>query len=232
MECSVDFAGIGESSSSVVRLNPTATNAGSNASLGASVTTLKPFGRGLRGYGAHRQKEIGKRMCPVADLLPGATSGRSVQESIARHFNDLIRRHCDRVPSGLGSISQGGDNSLWEGDTKKGAGGSKEESVEDRETQPSGQDEKKRKTVLILMSDTGGGHRASAEAIKATFELEYGDQYKVLTFSILERLWRCNVQFYFSPTCGEAFTVIFGRFRSIVVAVDEILGNGLGFLKG
>ncbi|KAH9304632.1 hypothetical protein KI387_009036, partial [Taxus chinensis] len=35
------------------------------------------------------------------------------------------------------------------------------------------------KTVLILMSDTGGGHRASAEAIKAAFMIEYGDEYKV-----------------------------------------------------
>lgn len=35
------------------------------------------------------------------------------------------------------------------------------------------------KTVLILMSDTGGGHRASAEAIKAAFRTEFGDEYKV-----------------------------------------------------
>ncbi|KAG6431550.1 hypothetical protein SASPL_109629 [Salvia splendens] len=35
------------------------------------------------------------------------------------------------------------------------------------------------KNVLILMSDTGGGHRASAEAIKDAFWLEYGDQYRL-----------------------------------------------------
>lgn len=35
------------------------------------------------------------------------------------------------------------------------------------------------KTVLILMSDTGGGHRASAEAIKAAFRTEFGDEYRV-----------------------------------------------------
>lgn len=35
------------------------------------------------------------------------------------------------------------------------------------------------KKVLILMSDTGGGHRASAEAIKAAFAQEYGDDYQV-----------------------------------------------------
>lgn len=30
-----------------------------------------------------------------------------------------------------------------------------------------------RRKVLILMSDTGGGHRASAEALQAAFEMEY-----------------------------------------------------------
>nr|CAD1825031.1 unnamed protein product [Ananas comosus var. bracteatus] len=35
------------------------------------------------------------------------------------------------------------------------------------------------KKVLILMSDTGGGHRASAEAIKAAFNEEFGDDYQV-----------------------------------------------------
>lgn len=41
------------------------------------------------------------------------------------------------------------------------------------------------KNVLILMSDTGGGHRASAEAIRDAFKLEYGDEYRVffLTFN-------------------------------------------------
>ncbi|KAI7756127.1 hypothetical protein M8C21_013437, partial [Ambrosia artemisiifolia] len=35
------------------------------------------------------------------------------------------------------------------------------------------------KNVLILMSDTGGGHRASAEAIRDAFKMEFGDEYKV-----------------------------------------------------
>ncbi|XP_057968827.1 monogalactosyldiacylglycerol synthase 2, chloroplastic-like isoform X2 [Malania oleifera] len=35
------------------------------------------------------------------------------------------------------------------------------------------------KNVLILMSDTGGGHRASAEAIRDAFRLEFGDEYKI-----------------------------------------------------
>ncbi|CAL0304965.1 unnamed protein product [Lupinus luteus] len=37
----------------------------------------------------------------------------------------------------------------------------------------------KTKNVLILMSDTGGGHRASAEAIRDAFVMEYGEQYKI-----------------------------------------------------
>ena len=32
---------------------------------------------------------------------------------------------------------------------------------------------------MILMSDTGGGHRASADAIKAGFHILYGDKYEV-----------------------------------------------------
>ncbi|CAA7406942.1 unnamed protein product [Spirodela intermedia] len=35
------------------------------------------------------------------------------------------------------------------------------------------------KNVLILMSDTGGGHRASAEAIRDAFSTEFGDEYRV-----------------------------------------------------
>ncbi|CAM8959307.1 unnamed protein product [Rhodiola kirilowii] len=35
------------------------------------------------------------------------------------------------------------------------------------------------KNVLILMSDTGGGHRASVEAIRDAFRLEFGDEYNI-----------------------------------------------------
>ncbi|CAI9100862.1 OLC1v1038049C3 [Oldenlandia corymbosa var. corymbosa] len=42
------------------------------------------------------------------------------------------------------------------------------------------------KTVLILMSDTGGGHRASAEAIRDAFQLEYGDEYRI----IVKDVWK------------------------------------------
>ncbi|XP_057538550.1 monogalactosyldiacylglycerol synthase 2, chloroplastic-like [Amaranthus tricolor] len=42
------------------------------------------------------------------------------------------------------------------------------------------------KNVLILMSDTGGGHRASAEAIRDAFKLEFGDQYNI----IIKDVWK------------------------------------------
>lgn len=41
------------------------------------------------------------------------------------------------------------------------------------------------KNVLILMSDTGGGHRASAEAIRDAFHLQFGDQYRVLSLFLV-----------------------------------------------
>ncbi|XP_043718758.1 monogalactosyldiacylglycerol synthase 2, chloroplastic-like [Telopea speciosissima] len=42
------------------------------------------------------------------------------------------------------------------------------------------------KNVLILMSDTGGGHRASAEAIRDAFRLEFGDEYRI----IIKDVWK------------------------------------------
>jgi 1,2-diacylglycerol 3-beta-galactosyltransferase len=44
---------------------------------------------------------------------------------------------------------------------------------------PAADSTKKVRNVLILMSDTGGGHRASAEALRDAFRLEYGDAYQV-----------------------------------------------------
>ncbi|KAJ4953334.1 hypothetical protein NE237_030166 [Protea cynaroides] len=42
------------------------------------------------------------------------------------------------------------------------------------------------KNVLILMSDTGGGHRASAEAIRDAFRLEFGEEYRI----IIKDVWK------------------------------------------
>lgn len=39
--------------------------------------------------------------------------------------------------------------------------------------------------ILILMSDTGGGHRASAQALQAGFQRLYGDQYQIDIIDLL-----------------------------------------------
>ena len=36
--------------------------------------------------------------------------------------------------------------------------------------------DKKQKNILVLMSNTGGGHKASAEALQAGFKQMYGDK--------------------------------------------------------
>nr|GMC65155.1 monogalactosyldiacylglycerol synthase 2, chloroplastic-like [Ipomoea batatas] len=50
------------------------------------------------------------------------------------------------------------------------------------------------KNVLILMSDTGGGHRASAEAIRDAFNLEFGDEYRVFVKDVWKEFtgWPLN----------------------------------------
>lgn len=138
------------------------------------------------------QKQIGRGYCVSVLTVGGLNVGSNsrFQERMWRHFNSLIRKNCERVPLGWASISQQG-GVLSECGEGAEAGDPLQE-IRDEETQPSVQDEKKVKKVLILMSDTGGGHRASAEAIKATFELEYGDEYKVCVYSL-----------YFSSPCAN-----------------------------
>ncbi|KAF6137902.1 hypothetical protein GIB67_014031 [Kingdonia uniflora] len=93
-------------------------------------------------------------------------------QSFVNQFNRDIRLHCDRIPSiGFGSVSSCGDNN-----------GVKENGnvlIGEEGLNLNGFDAKKSKKILILMSDTGGGHRASAEAIKSAFNEEYGDEYQV-----------------------------------------------------
>ncbi|KAJ1268156.1 hypothetical protein BS78_07G115200 [Paspalum vaginatum] len=52
-------------------------------------------------------------------------------------------------------------------------------SKEDADSVPVSAGGKAPKNVLILMSDTGGGHRASAEALRDAFHIEFGDAYQV-----------------------------------------------------
>jgi len=44
-----------------------------------------------------------------------------------------------------------------------------------------------RKTILILMSDTGGGHRTVAEAIREAVQLLYPERYTVIVEDLFLR---------------------------------------------
>lgn len=85
-------------------------------------------------------------------------------------FNTSVRWQCDKIPSLFSCAS-------LEAFGKQNDNGKTEPNDENGQNYVPAADKKKR--VLILMTDTGGGHRASAEAIKTTFELEYGDEYQV-----------------------------------------------------
>lgn len=87
-------------------------------------------------------------------------------------FNRFIRLHCEKIPLGFASVGvSSGENNGFRED---------ENGVCENEGVPiNGVETENPKKVLILMSDTGGGHRASAEAIKAAFNEEFGDDYQV-----------------------------------------------------
>ncbi|XP_052887246.1 monogalactosyldiacylglycerol synthase 1, chloroplastic-like isoform X3 [Gossypium arboreum] len=115
-----------------------------------------------------------RRVAAAASLSLGARN--SVSSSVRRILNDFnraIKFHCDRIPIGFASIRVGPEDNNG---VRDGGGGG----VLEVEGLPLNSVETETpKKVLILMSDTGGGHRASAEAIKAAFNEEFGDEYQV-----------------------------------------------------
>ena len=42
------------------------------------------------------------------------------------------------------------------------------------------------KNVMILMSDTGSGHRVLVEAIRDAFRIEFGDKYRICVKDVWE----------------------------------------------
>jgi 1,2-diacylglycerol 3-beta-galactosyltransferase len=94
-------------------------------------------------------------------------------------FARFVRLHGNQIAPlgfasmGLGFGGGGGDNVGGGG----GGGGGDVDGVGEVEEAAARAEAPKK--VLILMSDTGGGHRASAEAIKAAFTQEFGDDYQV-----------------------------------------------------
>ncbi|XWS70525.1 hypothetical protein CRYUN_Cryun03dG0055100 [Craigia yunnanensis] len=114
-----------------------------------------------------------RRVTAAGSLSLGARN--SVSSSVRRiinEFNRAIKFHCDRLPIGFASVRADSEDS--NGVREDGGG------VLEVEGLPlNGVETETPKKVLILMSDTGGGHRASAEAIKAAFNEEFGDDYQV-----------------------------------------------------
>ncbi|CAA2985499.1 probable monogalactosyldiacylglycerol synthase, chloroplastic [Olea europaea subsp. europaea] len=114
-----------------------------------------------------------KRPKAVASLS-FSTKGASFSiRRVLNQFNKAIKFHCEKFPLSFASVRV---NSFENNGFRNDGNGVVEESdgvpmnVVESETP---------KKVLILMSDTGGGHRASAEAIKAAFIEEFGDNYQV-----------------------------------------------------
>ncbi|CAH8328379.1 unnamed protein product [Eruca vesicaria subsp. sativa] len=99
------------------------------------------------------------------------TSKSSSLNRFINEFNSFIKFHCEKVvPDSFASV--GLSNGVRRGNDSGGVLG--------EEGLPlNGVEDDRPKKVLILMSDTGGGHRASAEAIRAAFNQEYGDEYQV-----------------------------------------------------
>ncbi|KAM7513374.1 hypothetical protein LguiB_012249 [Lonicera macranthoides] len=115
---------------------------------------------------------VGAKKTKVVSSLSLSSIGTSSIRRIVTEFNRAIRFHCERIPIGFASvgITSGDSNGLRD----DGLG-----VLEDEGLSYNGIGSKRPKKVLILMSDTGGGHRASAEAIKAAFNEAFGDEYQV-----------------------------------------------------
>ncbi|KAF5936357.1 hypothetical protein HYC85_027486 [Camellia sinensis] len=107
----------------------------------------------------------------VASLSLSSRSASSIRKLI-NEFNRVVKFHCEKIPIGFASIRVGSGDA--NGLREDGCG-----VLEDEGIHLNGVESGSPKKVLILMSDTGGGHRASAEAIKAAFNEEYGDEYQV-----------------------------------------------------
>ena len=101
--------------------------------------------------------------------------------NILNDFNRAVRFHCEKIPIGFASLRVGDGDGDGNGADGNGNGVRVDEcsGVENEGFRGNGVEGEKPKKVLILMSDTGGGHRASAEAIKAAFYQEFGDDYQV-----------------------------------------------------
>ncbi|KAF3446164.1 hypothetical protein FNV43_RR11343 [Rhamnella rubrinervis] len=125
------------------------------------------------------------KMPKVGVSLNLSSRGSSSFRRIVTEFNRAIRFHCEKIPIGFASVrvGSGDDNGSRDnngaGDNNNGLREDGCSVLEDNGLALNGVRTENPKKVLILMSDTGGGHRASAEAIKAAFHEEFGNEYQV-----------------------------------------------------
>ncbi|KAL9676737.1 hypothetical protein QQ045_004955 [Rhodiola kirilowii] len=115
---------------------------------------------------------VGQKRCSGGNgvmKLSLGTRNLSTFRRMWSEFNKAISFHCDKLPLGFASLNVGSEGLI----------GDRDGVVEKEGSDLKALNGEKCKKVLILMSDTGGGHRASAESIKAAFYEQYGDQYQV-----------------------------------------------------
>ncbi|KAL3630022.1 Monogalactosyldiacylglycerol synthase 1, chloroplastic [Castilleja foliolosa] len=117
--------------------------------------------------------DVQKKRKSVASLSLSTKGAAYSIRRVIDQLNSAIRFHCERTPLGFASVQvdpseNNGCADDGNGVLEKSDGASTDAVVC-----------KAPKKVLILMSDTGGGHRASAEAIKSAFSEEFGDEYQV-----------------------------------------------------
>ncbi|KAL2525414.1 Monogalactosyldiacylglycerol synthase 1 [Abeliophyllum distichum] len=117
--------------------------------------------------------EAKKRPKAVASLSLSTKGASFSIRRVLNQFNKAIKFHCERIPLSFASVRVNPGEIKRVRDDGNGV-------LEESEGVPiNGVESETPKKVLILMSDTGGGHRASAEAIKAAFNEEFGDNYQV-----------------------------------------------------
>lgn len=124
-----------------------------------------------------------------ASLSFNTRGGGSSIRRIVTEFNRAIRFHCHKFPIGFASLGVGGGDS--NGSDNGAAGDNNINGLRENGcalthngVALNGAVADTPKKVLILMSDTGGGHRASAEAIKAAFNEQFGNEYQVSYLSL------------------------------------------------
>jgi len=61
-------------------------------------------------------------------------------------------------------------------------------------SKPAARDPKDKKRILIMMSNTGGGHKASAEALRDVFHEKHGDKYEIH----IEDMWKDHTPWPFN----------------------------------